>query len=204
MAMRILLLLTITWILGLSDPIVRLTDLGLPGSWFAELEHPEEVIEISIKDLILFGGGLFLIASSVREIHKKFEGEGASATTQTKTTYAGALAQIAIMDIIFSLDSVITAVGMADEVWVMIVAVIMAVGVMMVFAEPVSNFVSENATLKMLALSFLLLIGVMLIAEGIGTHIDKRYIYFAMGFALFVEFINMRVRTKNTEGAVAT
>ncbi len=116
MAMRILLLLTITWILGLSDPIVQLTDLGLPASWFAELEHPQEVIERSIKELSLFGGGLFLIASSVREIHKKFDGEIASATMQTKTTFTGVLAQIAIMDIIFSLDSVITAVGMADEV----------------------------------------------------------------------------------------
>ena len=195
MVMRILLLFTIWLILKLNEPFFRLTDLGIPASWFAEMQHPEEVIGVSVKDLILLVGGLFLIASSVHEIHTKFEGGGEQQDVEAKSTFSAALIQIAIMDIIFSLDSVITAVGMADQIWVMVVAVIIAVSVMLVFAGPVSRFVADNPTLKMLALSFLILIGVMLVAEGVGTHIDKRYIYFAMGFALFVEFLNMRVRS---------
>ncbi len=196
MLMRILLLLSITWILQLKDPIFNLTSLGVPESWFVGLEHAEDVNAISVKDIILFVGGLFLMANSVHEIHQQIEGEEDEHHVSGKATFSSALVQIAIMDIIFSLDSVITAVGMAERVPVMIAAVVIAVGVMMAFAGPVSRFVEDNPTLRVLALSFLILIGVMLIADGIGTHIDKRYVYFAMGFSIFVEFLNLRARSR--------
>ncbi len=196
MIMRILLLLSITWILQLQDPLFNLVDWGVPASWFAEFEHAEDVASVSVKDLILFIGGLFLIANSVHEIHQQSEGEEDEHNVAKNMTFRSALIQIAVMDIIFSLDSVITAVGMADRVNVMIAAVVIAVGVMMAFAGPVSRFVEDNPTLRMLALSFLILIGVMLIADGIGTHIDKRFIYFAMGFSIFVEFLNLRASAK--------
>ena len=132
----------------------------------------------------------------VREIHHKVEGQHEDHLAAKTVTFRGVIFQIAILDIIFSLDSVITAVGMAESIWVMITAVVIAVGVMMVFAGTVSDFVEKHPTVKMLALSFLLLIGVMLVAEGIGTHIEKGYIYFAMGFALFVEYLNLRAKAK--------
>lgn len=194
MVMRILLLLSITWILQLTDPIFYLTSMGMPESWLDGLEHAEDLNGISVKDIILFVGGLFLMANSVHEIHQQMEGEEDEHDVSGKFTFKGALIQIAIMDIIFSLDSVITAVGMADRVPVMVAAIIIAVGVMMVFAESVSKFVEQNPTLRMLALSFLILIGMMLIADSIGTHIDKRYVYFAMAFSVFVEFLNLRAR----------
>jgi predicted tellurium resistance membrane protein TerC len=194
MGMRILLLLMLRWILGLEDPIFHLSDLGLPESWLAE-----EINDVSVRDLILAGGGLFLIWKSVHEIHDKVAGSGHEQETAKKVSYMGVLAQICAMDIIFSLDSVITAVGMVKAdgygIWVMIIAVMLAVVVMLVFAEAISRFVEKNPTLKMLAVSFLLLIGVMLVAEGIGTGINKGYIYFAMTFALVVEMLNLRVRT---------
>ena len=196
MVMRILLLLSITWILQLTDPIFDLRDWGAPDGWFSTLEHAEEVASISVKDLILFFGGLFLIWNSVREIHQQTEGEAEEHLVSEHGTFRAALFQIAVMDIIFSLDSVITAVGMAERVSVMIAAVVIAVLVMMTFAGPVSRFVEANPTLRMLALSFLILIGVMLIADAIGTHIDKRYIYFAMAFSIFVEFLNLRASAK--------
>lgn len=196
MIMRILLLLSITWILQLKDPLFNLVELGLPESWFAQMEHAEDVANVSVKDIILFVGGLFLIRQSVREIHQQSEGESEDHHVSGKATFSAALVQIAIMDIIFSLDSVITAVGMADRVPVMIAAVVIAVAVMMLFAGPVSRFVEQNPTLRMLALSFLILIGVMLLADGLGTHIDKGYIYFAMGFSIFVEFLNLRASVK--------
>lgn len=193
MIMRILLLLTLSWILGLTRPLFRLSDLSVPETWLGS-----EVNDISAKDLILLGGGLFLIWKSVHEIHLKVAGEERQRTVAGQVTLAGVLVQVAIMDIIFSLDSVITAIGMvrADRygIWVMIAAVILAVAVMMVFAGAISRFVETNPTLKILALSFLLLIGVMLVAEGVGTYLDKGYIYFAMAFALAVEMINLRVR----------
>jgi predicted tellurium resistance membrane protein TerC len=190
LGMRVLLLLTITWIMGLTEPLFTLASLGLSSDVITA-----EMNEVSIKDIILLAGGLFLIRQSVREIHEKMEDEDEDETKNIKAkTFRGVLIQIALMDIIFSLDSVITAVGMADEIWVMIAAVIVAVGVMMIFATPVSDFVEENPTIKMLALSFLILIGVMLVAEGIGSHFDKNYVYFAMTFALGVEFLNFRVR----------
>ena len=204
MVMRILLLLCITWILQLTDPIFELTSLGMPVSWFDGMEDFQAVNQISVKDLILFVGGLFLIANSVHEIHQQTEGEEDEHNVSSSMTFRSALIQIAIMDIIFSLDSVITAVGMAERVPVMIAAVIIAVAVMMVFAGPVSRFVENNPTLRILALSFLILIGVMLIADGIGTHIDKRYVYFAMGFSVFVEFLNLRARSQKGNGDPAS
>ena len=195
MITRILLLLTLSWVLGLTTPLFALADLGIPQSWLAP-----EVNEISLRDLILLAGGLFLIAKSVHEVHDKIEGHTGQREVAATVTFAGVLAQIAVLDIIFSLDSVITAVGMAKQLWVMILAIVLAVGVMMAAAGRVSAFVEHHPTVKMLALSFLILIGVMLVAEGIGTHIDKGYIYFAMAFALMVEFLNLRVRAKAADG----
>ena len=193
MLMRILLLLTLSWILGLTKPLMLLSDVGIPREWLTEAMN-----EVSAKDVILLLGGLFLIWKSVHEIHVKVAGVDHERHVKEHVSFGGAIVQIALMDIIFSLDSVITAVGMvrADRkgIVVMVSAVILAVVVMMVFAGSVSRFVEKNPTLKMLALSFLLLIGVMLVAEGIGTHFDKGYIYFAMAFALGVEVLNLRTR----------
>jgi predicted tellurium resistance membrane protein TerC len=189
---RILLLLTLQWILGLEAAIFQFSSLGYFQPWLAA--HPE-MNQISWRDVILFCGGLFLIGKSVHEIHEKLEGHDHQVTVNQHPSFAGVLVQIAILDIVFSLDSVITAVGMADQLWVMITAIILAIAVMMVFAETVSAFVERHPTLKMLGLSFLILIGVMLVAEGIGTHINKGYIYFAMAFALVVEVLNLRLHS---------
>lgn len=168
----------------------------------------KEFAEVSIRDLILFAGGLFLIAKSVFEIHEKInEGDHDEANGGKKRSLFSVVAQIAVIDIVFSLDSVITAVGMVDQLWIMVVAVIAAVVVMLIFSEMVAKFVEEHPTLKMLALSFLILIGVMLVAESLGAHLDKGYIYFAMAFALIVEFLNIKVRgprTTSTETETAT
>ncbi len=188
---RILLLLTLTKIMELTSAAFTLSALGIPEQWLTT-----EIDEVSFRDLILLGGGLFLIGKSVHEIHNKTEGFEDEHKVEKSVTFGRVLCEIAILDIVFSLDSVITAVGMAEKLWVMIAAVIIAVGVMMVFAETVSGFISRHPTLKMLALSFLLLIGVMLMAEGIGSHIEKGYIYFAMSFALLVEFLNIRASRK--------
>jgi predicted tellurium resistance membrane protein TerC len=188
---RLLLLCAISWVLGLTRPLFALSDLGLPAGWL-----PPGGDEISGRDLILIGGGLFLIAKSVYEIHDKLEG-----ASQRRPDGGGegrlgrALVQIMVLDIVFSLDSVITAVGMAQQLWVMMVAVVLAVGVMLAFAGPVSAFVHRHPTIQMLALSFLLLIGVMLVAEGIEKHIERGYIYFAMAFSLVVELLNQRLRS---------
>jgi len=188
---RILLLVTLSWIMELTSAAFTLSALGIPEQWLTT-----EIDEVSFRDLILLGGGLFLIGKSVHEIHRKAEDLEDQHNVEKSVTFGRVLFEIAILDIVFSLDSVITAVGMAEELWVMITAVMVAVGVMMVFAETVSGFISRHPTLKMLALSFLLLIGVMLMAEGIGTHIEKGYIYFAMAFALLVEFLNIRATSK--------
>ncbi len=200
MLMRIALLLTITWVLGLTKPIFDLSSLPIPSEWLSE-----EISQVSVKDLILLVGGLFLLWKSVHEIHSRVAGPSEEQSQRTRATFTAVILQIMTMDIIFSLDSVITAVGMvrADGygIWVMIGAVMIAVGVMLVFSETVSRFVETHPTLKMLALSFLLLIGVMLIAEGIGTHFNKGYIYFAMAFALLVETLNLRQRHQSpTDG----
>jgi predicted tellurium resistance membrane protein TerC len=198
MLMRIALLFGITWVVQAKNPIFEFTDLPLPADVAAWLsgEHQQEINAFSIRDLILLVGGLFLIRSSVVEIHHKVEGRHDEHAAAGKATFRGVIAQIVTLDIIFSLDSVLTAVGMAESIWVMVTAVILAVGVMLVFAGTVSAFVERHPTVKMLALSFLLLIGVMLVAEGIGTHIEKGYIYFAMAFALGVEFLNLRAKAK--------
>ncbi len=188
---RILLLLTLSWILGLTAPIFTLSILGIPESWMAE-----EAYTVSWRDMILLAGGLFLVGKSVHEIHENLEGHGPGRETKQAANFASILIQIAVLDIIFSLDSVMTAVGMANQLWVMILAIVLAIGVMLVFAGTISRFVERHPTLKMLALSFLILIGVMLIAEGIGTPINKGYIYFAMAFALMVEALNLKARGK--------
>jgi predicted tellurium resistance membrane protein TerC len=178
MLTRILLLFSISLIMRLTEPL------------FAPFEH-----DVSGQDLILIVGGLFLLTKSTREIHNKMEGDDDEARGAAKAaTFTGVLIQIAILDMVFSLDSVITAVGMADDLAVMVTAVILSVGVMMISAGPVGNFVSAHPTVKMLALSFLLLIGTSLVAEGVGFHFPKGYIYFAMGFSVIVEAFNLRAR----------
>ena len=177
MATRILLLLSIVWIIRLTAPLFVI--LGQP---------------ISGRDLILMGGGLFLLAKATTEIHERLEGEEGSTTTRVRPSFAAVITQIALLDIVFSLDSVITAVGMSGEIAIMITAVVLAVGVMMFAAGPIGGFVNRHPTIKVLALSFLLLIGLSLVGEGLGMHIPKAYIYFAMGFSVFVELINLRVR----------
>ena len=180
MLIRIALLLSITWVMGLTAPLF--TALG---------------VEISGRDLILLIGGLFLIAKSTHEIHDKLEGAEGEASAKVAASFAAIIVQILLLDIVFSLDSVITAVGMADDVSIMILAVVAAVAVMLLSAGAISEFVERHPTVKMLALSFLLLIGVSLIGEGLDQHIPKGYIYFAMGFSVFVEMINLRVRKKS-------
>ena len=179
MFIRIGLLLSITWVMGLTTPLFTIGK------------------EISGRDLILIIGGLFLIAKSTHEIHEKLEGEEGAASAKVAASFTAVIIQILLLDIVFSLDSVITAVGMAEQVSIMILAVVIAVGVMLVSAGPISAFVEKHPTVKMLALSFLLLIGVSLIGEGLDQHIPKGYIYFAMGFSVFVEMINLRVRKKS-------
>ena len=177
---RILLLLAINWIVHLTDPLFSI------GS-----------MEFSGKSLILLGGGLFLITKSVHEIYEKVEGEEEEGVSGWSKGMVGIVFQIMLLDIVFSLDSVITAVGMAEDIEVMIAAVIIAVIIMLIFAKPVGDFVNEHPSMKILALSFLMLIGVVLAAEGLGQHIDKHIIYAAMGFALVVELVNMRFRKKH-------
>ena len=180
MFIRIALLFSITWVMRLTAPILTMFSQAISG-----------------RDLILIGGGLFLIAKSTFEIHDKLEGEEGHASAKAAATFAGVIVQILLLDIVFSLDSVITAVGLADDIAVMVLAVMIAVGVMLVSAAAISDFVERHPTVKMLALSFLLLIGVSLIGEGLDQHSPQGYIYFAMAFSVFVEMINLRVRAKS-------
>ena len=177
MVMRILLLLSLAWIAKLTTPLFSVLGFAVTG-----------------RAIILIGGGLFLIAKSTFEIHEKLEGEEGAKDTKGSAQFASILVQILMLDLVFSLDSVITAVGMAQQIEIMVAAVVLAVLVMMFFARPVGDFVERHPTIKMLALSFLLLIGVTLIAEGLGQHISKGYIYFAMAFSVFVEMLNLRLR----------
>ncbi len=180
MVTRILLLLSISWVMQLKNPL------------FAVFEH-----QISGKDLILILGGLFLLYKATVEIHHKVEGHvEVEKATKARAALGAILVQIAILDIVFSLDSVITAVGMADDIMVMVIAVMISVGFMMVFAGSVSDFISAHPTVKMLALSFLLLIGTTLIAEGFHVHFEKGYVYFAMAFSIFVEMLNIRMKKR--------
>ena len=174
---RIALLLSITWVMGLTRELFAVGDRAVSG-----------------RDLILFVGGLFLIGKSTWEIHDKLEGPADDAGGAATASFTSVIAQIFLLDLVFSLDSVITAVGMADHVPVMVIAIVVAVGVMMLSAGAVSRFISRHPTVRMLALSFLLLIGVMLVAEAFGHHIPKGYIYSAMAFSLFVEMLNLRIR----------
>ncbi len=178
MFMRIALLFSLSIIIGLTAPLFTVVGFEFSG-----------------RDLILIAGGLFLLGKATYEIHERLEGEEHSSSTAKKTaTFASVIVQIVILDAVFSIDSVITAVGMADELIVMVAAVVIAVGVMMVSAKPISQFVEAHPTVKMLALSFLLLIGTSLIAEGFDVHIPKGYIYFAMAFSVLVELLNLRMR----------
>ncbi len=197
MGSRVLLLLTLKWLTGMVEPMFSWTSLGLPRGLLPDDEHAfAEINGVSVRDLFLLVGGLFLIFKSVHEIHSKMESSEESNAANKSLSLRRVIAEIAVMDIVFSLDSVITAVGMARHLWVMIVAVMLAVGVMMVFADSISRFIERHPTLKMLALSFLLLIGVMLVAEAIGTHFNKGYVYFSMVFSLMVEFLNIRTSAK--------
>jgi predicted tellurium resistance membrane protein TerC len=184
MVMRILLLLSLSWIMGLTEPLFTIPITGN---------------EVSGRDLVLIVGGLFLVAKSTMEIHEKLEGHEGEKSGGTAHTYTSVLVQIMLLDIVFSLDSVITAVGMVQHVAIMIAAVVAAVLVMMAFARPIGLFVSRHPTVKMLALAFLLVIGIMLITDGFGHHVPKGYIYFAMAFSLFVEMLNLRAGHRKEE-----
>lgn len=180
MGTRVLLLLSLSWLIGLTAPLFSLADYAFSG-----------------RDLILLLGGLFLLGKATFEIHENLEGEPGHASAKVRATFTSVIIQILLLDIVFSLDSVITAVGMVEEVGIMVAAVVIAILFMMLFAGPVAGFVGRHPTIKMLALSFLLLIGLTLIVEGFGIHIPKGYIYFAMGFSIFVEMLNLRLRKKS-------
>lgn len=200
LVMRICLLLVLSWIVGLIVPIFALymQDGGLNLVWGAlpAVEGIQKWIALSGRDLILIVGGLFLIWKSVGEVHQLMEGEEGRTSSKVSATVSAVIMQIAIIDMIFSLDSIITAVGMVNDIAVMIAAVIASVGLMMAFASRIGRFVSQHPTIKMLALSFLIVIGVTLLLEGFGNHVPKGYIYFAMFFSVAVEVLNLRMRKK--------
>src|SRR5215212_5729799 len=179
LGMRILLLLSLSWIIGLTEPLFTVFGTNISG-----------------RDLVLLIGGLFLIGKSTHEIHGSLEGEEGAASKKVYSSFASVIVQITLLDIVFSLDSVITAVGMVNNLFIMIAAVVISIIAMMLFAGPIGAFVERHPTIKMLALSFLLLIGVTLVGEGLGQHIPKGYIYFAMAFSVLVEVLNMRLRRK--------
>jgi len=179
MFMRLALLLVLAWVIGLTAPLFTLLDEAISG-----------------RDLILVGGGLFLIWKSTKEIHQLLEGEKGKASAAAPSTFTGVILQIVLIDAVFSLDSIITAVGMVDEIEIMVAAVITAVALMMVAAGPVGRFVSDHPTVKMLALSFLFVIGVVLIADGFDHHVPKGYVYSAMAFSVIVEILNLRMRKR--------
>jgi predicted tellurium resistance membrane protein TerC len=187
--LRIVLLFSIGWIASLTEPLFTVMEKGFTG-----------------KDLVLLCGGIFLLYKSVKEIHHKVEGIGehpATAGAQVGITFGSAIAQIAVIDLVFSLDSVITAVGMVQNIWIMVIAVLLSAVVMITSSGPIARFVDRHPTIKMLALSFLILIGVMLVAEGCGQHFNKGYIYFAMAFSLAVELLNMKIRSKTLANQAA-
>ncbi|MFQ5349300.1 MAG: TerC family protein [Thermoanaerobaculia bacterium] len=177
MGMRILLLVSLAWIIRLTEPLFSVFGNDISG-----------------RDLILILGGLFLLGKATHEIHHKLEGVEGSKSSKVKAAFGAILVQVALLDIVFSLDSVITAVGMVRQVPIMVIAIVIAVGFMMLFARPLSDFVERHPTVKMLALAFLLLIGMALVADGLDHHIPKGYIYFAMGFSVFVEMLNLRLK----------
>jgi len=179
MVTRIALLFSLTWLTRLTSPLFSVFSYSISG-----------------RDLILLSGGLFLLGKSTFEIHERLEGEEGHASQKVAPSLTGVVIQIMLLDIVFSLDSVITAIGMVNEIAIMVTAVVIAVGIMLFASGPISSFVNDRPTLKILALSFLLLIGFSLVADGLGFHIPKGYIYFAMGFSVFVEVINLQVRAK--------
>jgi len=179
MGTRILLLLSLAWIMTLTDPLFTVVGTDISG-----------------RDLILIGGGMFLLWKSVHEIHNSLEGEAEAHDVAARATFGAVLLQIAIIDIVFSFDSVVTAVGMVDELPVMIAAIVIAVGVMMFAAKAIGDFVDRRPTIKMLALSFLTMVGMALMAEGLGFHVPKGYIYFAMAFSIAVEMLNLKLRSR--------
>jgi predicted tellurium resistance membrane protein TerC len=180
LVMRVALLFAITWIIGLKKPLFTVFDM-----------------EFSWRDLILFSGGLFLLYKSTMEIHTRLEGEEETGKViKTQLTLASAIVQIVLLDIVFSFDSILTAIGLVDEIIIMIIAVIISLGVMLLFAKTISDFVNRHPTIKMLALSFLLMIGLLLVVEAFEVHVPKGYVYFAMAFSLFVEMLNLRMHKK--------
>jgi predicted tellurium resistance membrane protein TerC len=179
LALRVVLLFSLSWVIGLTAPLFTVLNQAISG-----------------RDVILLLGGLFLLGKATFEIHENLEGEEGHASARVKAQFTSVIIQIILLDAVFSLDSVITAVGMVNEIGIMIAAVVVAITFMMIFAAPVGAFVHRHPTIKMLALSFLLLIGLTLIVEGFEIHIPKGYIYFAMGFSVFVEFLNLRLRKK--------
>ncbi|MBI1289926.1 TerC family protein [bacterium] len=181
MVMRIVLLLFVGWIMKLTEPLFTVAGNAISG-----------------KDLILLGGGLFLIGKATHEIHHKMEGHAEGGAGKAAASFRNAILQILALDLVFSLDSVITAVGMSSQIPIMIAAIIVSVIVMMIFSGSISGFIGKHPSIKILALSFLLLIGVLLTAEGLDVHMDKKYIYFAMGFSLIVELINIKISSKKT------
>lgn len=195
MVMRLLLLFTLKWIMGLTDPLLHIPVHHALWEMMPSAQNTGQ-LGISVKDLILLGGGFFLIWKSTKEIHHKLEGHEETHQAKGYATFSSVLIQIALIDIIFSLDSVITAVGMAKNIGVMALAVIISIAVMMAAAGSISTFVSKHPSVKMLALSFLILIGTALMAEGLHFHIPKGYIYFAMAFSLGVEMLNLKLRAK--------
>lgn len=186
MFMRIGLLMTLSWIVGMTQPLFSVFGYGFSG-----------------RDLVLLLGGLFLLYKSVGEIHETFEGAEGHGAGAVKSTFFGIVLQIMVIDLVFSLDSIITAVGMVDQIAVMVAAVVASVGLMMFFAGPIGRFVSEHPTIKMLALSFLVVVAVVLIAEGFGHHVPKGYIYSAMAFSVVVEMLNIRLRRKSTKAELS-
>ena len=184
MFMRIGLLMVLSWMAGLTEPLVTVLEHGFSG-----------------RDLILLGGGLFLVWKSTQEVHQLMEGEEGEASSAVQATFGAVIAQIIVIDIVFSLDSIITAIGMVNNLQVMIAAVVASVGLMMLASAPIGEFVSRHPTVKMLALSFLLVIGVVLIADAFGNHVPKGYIYSAMAFSVLVEMLNLRMRTKHAKKA---
>ncbi|WP_370259626.1 TerC family protein [Idiomarina sp.] len=181
MGTRLLLLFSLTWVMSLTTPLFEILGKSISG-----------------RDLILLLGGLFLLGKSTLEIHHALEGESSEGQSPVQANFVAILVQIAVLDIVFSLDSVITAVGLADHLSVMVIAVVLSVGLMLIAAKSVSDFVDKHPTIKMLALSFLILIGMTLVGEGMGFHVPKGYVYFAMAFSLAVEFLNIRVRAKKS------